>query len=584
MLNENVFLVHTSIAYDTIYGFLSPAERERFEERIFYPMLEWLAREENQEVFNQIHNHGTWTVAAAGMTAYVLGDTTLVRQALYGTDLSGRGGFLRQLDLLFSPDGYYMEGPYYLRYATMPFIFFAEAIESIEPERGIYEYRDGILRKAVRTLVQTAFPNGVLPPINDASRSMDVRAPEVVLGTDVVYDRFEDADLLGVATLQERVILNGAGLAVARDHAALSEAPRMAWESIEVVDGPDGEQGGLGILRTGQSMLLMKYGVQGGGHGHFDKLHFIFYDQGREVVPDYGFGRWINVEPKWGGRYLPEGDSYAKMTVAHNTVVVDELTQNDGDARAAEAVSGRRHFFEASDPNVQAMSARADDHYDGVRMQRTMLLIRDEAVPYPFVVDLYRLVSDGTHRYDYPIHFSGQPIFTNVDYGRPEALHPLGEDHGYQHLWKEGHGTTDDAVQFTWLDGGRYYTLHAAGAPNTEVVFARTGAADPDFNLRSEPAILLRREAGVHLFASVLEPHGTFDEAREISTQARPLIRDVQIIGHDDAASVIRIHGPGTTWTVIVNNGPSTSETRRIQAGGRSVELDGNVTVNRSKE
>ena len=272
------------------------------------------------------------------------------------------------------------------------------------------------------------------------------------------------------------------------------------------------------------------------------------------------------------------------MTVAHNTVVVDELTQNGGDARAAETVSGRRHFFEASDQNVQAMSAMADDHYDGVRMQRTMLLIRDVAMPYPFVVDLYRLVSNATHSYDYPIHFNGQPIFTNVDYERPEALHPLGEGHGYQHLWKEGHGTTDDPVQFTWLDGSRYYTFHAAGAPETEVVFARTGAADPDFNLRSEPAILLRREAGVHLFASVLEPHGTFDEARETSTQARPLIEGIEIVGHDDAASVIRIHGPGTTWTVIVNNGPSTNETRRLQAGGRSFELDGNVTVNRSEE
>lgn len=584
LLNENVFLVHMSVAYDTVYGFLSDADRERFEANLFRPMVQWLTRKENRRAFNQIHNHGTWAVAAAGMTAYVLGDDELVQQALHGTDLSGEGGFLRQLELLFSPDGYYMEGPYYIRYAMMPFIFFAEAIERIDPERKIYSYRDGILRKAVRTTVRTAFPNGVFPPINDASKTMDVRAPEVVLGTNVMYDRFRDDDLLGVATLQDRVILNGSGLAVARDHDACIEPPQMTWESVEFVDGPMGNSGGLGILRTGegtsQSMLLMKYGVHGGGHGHFDKLHFIFYDQNREIVPDYGFGRWINVEPKWGGRYLPEGQSYAKATIAHNTVVVDGQTQNGFDPDEAETVSGKRHFFETSDPNVQAMSARADDHYDGVEMQRTMLLVRDDALEYPFVIDLFRIRSDSTRTYDYPIHFNGQPILTNFEYERPDMLRSLGTD-GYEHLWAEGRGLSDDLVQFTWLDGGRYYSLHTAPAPNTEILFARIGAEDPNFNLRSEPAIILRRVADTHLFASVIEPHGFFDEAGETSRQARPLIKGVEVLMHDDSASVVRIDGPGIKWTVAVNNGPSSARTRQLRAGGRSVELTGNVSVHR---
>ncbi len=585
LLNENVFLVHASIAYDTVYGFLSNAERERFEANVFRPMVQWLTREENRQAFDQIHNHGTWAVAAAGMTAYVLGDDKLVQQALYGTDLSGDGGYLRQLDLLFSPDGYYMEGPYYIRYAMMPFIFFAEAIERVDPERRVYAYRDGILRKAVRATVRTAFPNGILPPINDASKTMNVRAPEVVLGTDVIYDRFQDEDLLGVATLQGRVILNGAGLAVARDHHARNEPPRMNWDSVEFLDGPRGDQGGLGILRTGegagQSMLLMKYGVHGGGHGHFDKLHFIFYDQNREVVPDYGFGRWINVEPKWGGRYLPEGDSYAKATIAHNTVVVDERTQNGFDPRAAEAVSGERHFFETSDPNVQAMSARADDAYDGVEMQRTMLLVRDDALEHPFVIDLFRIRSEATHTYDYPIHFNGQPMLTSFEYERSDMLRVLGTKHGYQHLWEEGRGLSDEVVRFTWLDGGRYYTLHAAPAPNTEVLLARIGAHDPNFNLRSEPAIVLRREAATHLFASVIEPHGSFDEAGEISIRASPVIESVYVLAHDDTASVVRINGPGVVWTVAVNNGPSTDRIRQVPVGGTSVELSGNVSVHR---
>ena len=44
---------------------------------------------------------------------------------------------------------------------------------------------------------------------------MDVAAPGVVLGTDLVYDRYAgDPALLGVARFQGSVILNGSGLAV----------------------------------------------------------------------------------------------------------------------------------------------------------------------------------------------------------------------------------------------------------------------------------------------------------------------------------------------------------------------------------
>ena len=127
------------------------------------------------------------------------------------------------------------------------------------------------------------------------------------------------------------------------------------------------------------------------------RLHFIFFDQGREVINDYGFSRWINVEPKFGGRYLPENNSYAMQTVAHNTVVVDGLTQNLGDEDAAEETSGQRHFFDSEGAQVKVMSARADTHYEGVGMQRTMLLVKQDKLPYPVVIDLFRLESDEMH-------------------------------------------------------------------------------------------------------------------------------------------------------------------------------------------
>ena len=585
-LNEEVWLVHTSIAYDCIYEWLSEEERARFETHIFRPMAEWFSVR-NKEEFNRIHNHGTWAVAAVGMIAYVMGDRTLVEKALHGTELDGEGGFLAQLDLLFSPDGYYMEGPYYIRYALMPFFYFAEAVHRMQPEVGIYDYRDRILRKAHYSAVQTAFPNGIFPPINDASRTMDVAAPEVILANALTYGQYgADESLLGIARIQDRVILNGSGLEVARDYAALDAPPDMNWPSIEFTDGYDGEQGGLGILRMGggqdESMLLMKYGVHGGGHGHFDKLHFIFFDQGREVINDYGFGRWINVEPKFGGRYLPENNSYAMQTVAHNTVVVDGLTQNLGDEDAAEETSGQRHFFDSEGAQVKVMSARADTHYEGVGMQRTMLLVKQDKLPYPVVIDLFRLESDEMHQYDYPFHYSGQPVTSSLDFQtHTGALQPLGEDSGYQHIWETARAATDETIRFTWLDGHRYYSIISAGTPDTEVLSGRTGANDPNFNLRAEPVLIVRQHGQDHLFASVIEPHGYFNEARERSVQARSLIKQVRVAGHDDRASVIEIEGAnGLFWRVMVNNGPPSETTEHnVSFGGKTYAWTGNFKV-----
>ena len=585
-LNEANWLVAVSIAYDCVYDFLKPAERARFEKNVLRPMADWLSVTQAKE-FDRIHNHGTWATASVGMLGLVLNDKSYVDRALYGTRLDRSGGFLRQLDVLFSPDGYYMEGPYYIRYALAPFFYFAEAVERARPAERIYAYRDGILKKALYSAVQTAFPNGVFPPINDASRTMAITSPEVVLAVDLAYAKYgADQNLLGAAAIQNEVVLNGAGLKVARDMAASNATPRMSWGSVEFTDGADGKQGGLGILRTGEganaTMLLMKYGVHGEGHGHFDKLHFILFDAGREVVPDYGFSRWINIEPKFGGRYLPENDSYAMQTIAHNTVVVDEVTQNRADFDAAESMSGQRHWFDATNPNRQGMSARADQYYPGVSMQRTMLLLRDARLRHPVVIDIYRATSAQQHTYDYPIHFRGQLITTNVKYQADTLKRAvLGRAFGYQHIWKEATAASDSSISLTWLDGSRFYTVTTSAAPAAQLILGRTGAHDPQFNLMVEPLAIVRRRSSDELFAAVIEPHGYFSEVQERSEQARARIKAVRAIGHNAQASVIEITGDdGIRWTVMTTNAPASDRARqRVTFAGKTYEWTGNFAV-----
>ena len=102
------------------------------------------------------------------------------------------------------------------------------------------------------------------------------------------------------------------------------------------------------------------------------------------------------------------------------------------------------------------MSARADGYYDGVGMQRTMLLVRDARLPNPVVVDLFRLTSQANHTYDYPLHFRGQLIATSVKYdAHTTEQKSLGAKAGYQHIWNEASGADGRAVQLTWLAGHR---------------------------------------------------------------------------------------------------------------------------------
>ena len=114
VLNDAMWLVHAVQGYRDIRHTLTDFERERIDNNVFRPAAHFLSVE-SQRTFDRIHNHATWATAGVGMTGYLLGDQDMVERALLGSDKSGEAGFLRQTELLFSPDGYYTEGPYYQR-------------------------------------------------------------------------------------------------------------------------------------------------------------------------------------------------------------------------------------------------------------------------------------------------------------------------------------------------------------------------------------------------------------------------------------------------------------------------------------
>ncbi|MCL1067422.1 heparinase II/III family protein [Shewanella olleyana] len=563
ILNEHCWLFYTSIAYSCVVSEMSEAQQQRIKERIFEPMLDMFTVKYAHD-FDRIHNHGIWAVAAVGICGLAIGKREYLEHAVYGLDRDDTGGFLAQISQLFAPSGYYMEGPYYHRYAIRPTCVFAEVLHRHMPEVDIYQYKDGVIGNTVQALLSTAYPNGEFPALNDASRTMGITDMGVQVAVSVYSKHYGlDDNLLGMAKIQDAVWMHPCGLALSQAFEQASQEREIGmpfWPSVELNEGPEGQSGAQGFIRMQDKkqdvfQLVMNYGQHGMGHGNFDTLGITYFNRGQEVLREYGFGRWVNVEPKFGGRYLDENKSYARQTIAHNLVTIDETCQNYFDVSRADGVHGIPHFFTVDSDDIKGMSAFANDHYDGFTMQRSVFMLNIDELEAPLLLDLYRLNGEGEHQYDYSHQYDGQIIRTNFDYTTYKELDTLGDKDGYQHLWHVADGKVNDTALVSWLQNNNYYTwLGTSSNDNDEVIFTRTGANDPSFNLRSEPAFTLRSKGGNTLFASVLETHGYFNEEFEQSVSARGQVNNIKVIGHNEVGSVVEIETANTVVTVMISN------------------------------
>ena len=569
-LNDSNWLVYTSQAYDCIYDWLSKKDRKHLEKKLFIPFANFIS-EGNPQFFNRVHNHSTWGNVAVGMIALVMDNDDLLQKALYGlkTDnlevgmKDNDGGFIKvegqkvgffaNLDEPFSPDGYYTEGPYYQRYAMYPFLIFAQALQNVKPEYKIFEYKDSVLLKSVTTLINLSDCDGDFFPINDGQKGMSYYSRELVTALDIAYlFGGENPELLSIAEKQGKVTVDEAGLEVAL---GLKEGKALPFikKSLELTDGPKGDQGGLAILRKDGLELVFKYAAQGLSHGHYDKLSYSLYTNGNELVQDYGLARFVNIEQKGGGNYLKENTTWAKQTIAHNTLVQDETSHFKGEYEIGSQFASKKYFIDISNPNIEIASAKEINAYKGTALHRTMAMIKDESLTYPYVLDIMRVTSDSVHQYDLPFYYLGQLMQTNFKYNSPKVLQQLGEKNGYQHLFEEGKAKiTQENSTLNWMSNDKFYTLTAITAENDEIIFTRIGANDPEFNLRRDPGMIIRKK-GVKdaLFVSIIEPHGTYSPVSEFAVNAYSAIDKMTILLNDEAYTVIEIRFKNETSKVI---------------------------------
>jgi len=284
----------------------------------------------------------------------------------------------------------------------------------------------------------------------------------------------------------------------------------LPWNWVrELPDGPlppaDGTFGTTGLRRAGSSLFpatglavlrerwldpealaaVLSYGPYGGGHGHPAMLELIVAGGGESVLPALGTASYES----------PLHGTWTNQTVAHNTIVVDRATQwprsKWGHDTADHRVCGELLAFHA-DERLQLARARCTNAYDGVELDRTVLLADG------VVLDVFRArATDGAeHRFEYVLHGLGPLTVRDLDLSATGAL---GDAEGYEHLSDVRAGTTERPVAAQF---GERLRLAAAPAP-TEVLTAMGLGVS---GAKPLPVLLLGRIGREATFAVAMQP------------------------------------------------------------------------------
>jgi len=335
-LDESTWLITMLEGADLIWMTLSDLEREKAARELIYPATAVI-----RDHKLGIHNIQCWKNAAVGLAGLLLGDLSLVEEAI-----NGPSGFVAQVEKGVSVDGAWYEGAWgYHFYTLSALIHLAEAAFHC----GINLY-DARLQRMFDGPLQMAMPNLVLPAFND-SHEVDLTRQTWLY--EIASSRFQHGDYARILARSQRTtegtLLRGV------------KTPRSV--QAPSASGRDFRGSGFAILARGSgpnaTWFGLDYGPHGGGHGHPDKLAFVLFARGHVLAPDPGTANYgVPIQAGW-----------YRTTLAHNTLTVDEQSQRSTEGRCLE-------FVEAG--NWSAVMCEAGPIYDGVTFVRTAALIGED--------------------------------------------------------------------------------------------------------------------------------------------------------------------------------------------------------------
>ena len=174
----------------------------------------------------------------------------------------------------------------------------------------------------------------------------------------------------GEYPLNQSVMLGGYGFAALKDGKYLPSEPR-------------------GTSLDNQRDFWMFFGRTGGGHGHLDALNLGIEAFGLNFAPDMGYPESADNSP--------HRMQWLQTTVAHNTVVVNDIRQSRIETNATPY-----HFDDAG--RVKVMDADARSAYPGITdiYRRTVVSV-DAGPDVSYAVDFFRVLGGREHVYSFHV-------------------------------------------------------------------------------------------------------------------------------------------------------------------------------------
>lgn len=363
-LTEATWLIEIAQGADLVWNTLSEADRQAITDKMLMPAL-------NQIIIPQkygIHNIQNRENSAIGLVGFLLNDRKLISLAIDDP----RYGFRAQIAKGVLPGGFWLEGSTGYHFFAMDGMWpLMEAARNCG--RDLYGEKFKSLFDGPLSLTM---PDLSLPNFNDSGISpLLEHAPIYELAVARYHDAAYTTLLESSGRTNRMAMLFGATELRGGDYQTPVASRNLTGPGYAILQrGAD----------TNATWLALKYGPHGGGHGHPDKNSFILYARGEVVAPDVGTHAY--------GSPLHAG--WDKTTLAHNTLVVDEKSQNPAQGKCLAFGSERGVDFSVTD---------AGPIYPDVKFVRTTAMMDSNLVVF---VD--QIQADAAHTFDLAYHQVGK--------------------------------------------------------------------------------------------------------------------------------------------------------------------------------
>lgn len=384
------------------------------------------------------------------------------------------------------------------------------------------EYADNLkYMNLLDGMIYRAGLGGKIPAIGDTMENSDLWSSGYITYFERIYHRTKDKRvgyLLSNFYGRDR---DGASIAHPRVLFVAEPEIENAADGLEIADGHFAKNGynklgvslfgdlGEYVLRKKTGAVTSELWVQSCdygtvSHSNADKLGIVWDVNGEHILCDAGTYDY----------YTAPRREYAKLTAAHNTVIVDGKSQ----APYERANSGANVEF-AADENGEFTGGELDDisigprtravgitnnncyAYLNVSMQRTLWQIDD------YIIDCFNVKSPRTHEYVYPMHIAGEmydismPLTAKISpftaYGRyfgVNRIKNLSASEPCDSLWQSRWSAGELDVTTTMLGGEPTAMTHGYAVDN-----------DGGY---TKPVLLAKRTARDTCFVTVMDTGG----------------------------------------------------------------------------